>query len=308
VKLAARRGYRKLPTVLALCGVLAAMLTLVAFSVPLYRLFCAATGYNGTTQRVALDDGVVSGRVITVRFDSSVAPGLPWRFAPLQRSVKVHLGEEKLVFFTASNLGSEPIVGHATFNVTPVKVGLYFDKIQCFCFSDERLEPGKTVTMPVDFFVDPALAKDPEGNDVDTITLSYTFFRSDKAGDVEDLARFDPDAPPNPVRGAALFAERCAACHALDVAKLGPPLGNVFGRAAGTAPGYPYSSALGRLGLNWTVANLDRWLADPQALAPGNRMPIKVLEPSTRRDIVAYLEHLRAEPGGHLASVAAPAR
>lgn len=271
------------------------MLTLVGFSVPLYRLFCAATGYNGTTQRVADDAGMVSPRVVTVQFSTSIAPELPWRFEPVKRSVQVHLGEEKLVYFSATNLGDTPIIGHATFNVTPAKVGLYFDKIQCFCFSDERLAPGKTVLMPVDFFVDPALDKDPNAKDVGTITLSYTFFRADKPDDIQNLSRFDPNAPPDPIRGARLFADRCSGCHALDHAKIGPPLGAVFDRAAGSVAGYPYSAALKKVKLTWTVANLDHWLADPEALVPGNKMPIKVLEPNTRRDIVAYLEHLRAD-------------
>lgn len=290
-----RRAKHKWRTVVALGGILAAMVTLVAFSVPLYRLFCAATGYNGTTQRVAADAAGLSKRVVTVRFSTSVAPDLPWRFVPMQTAVTVRLGEEKLVYFAATNIGTTPIVGHATFNVTPAKIGLYFDKIQCFCFSDERLDPGKTAVMPVDFFIDPALDKDPEARDVDTITLSYTFFRADKPDDVQDLSRFDPSAPPDPARGARRFAERCAGCHALDRVKIGPPLATVFDRAAGSAPGYAYSPALAHAHLTWTVANLDRWLADPENLVPGNKMPIKVIEPNTRRDIVAYLEHLRAD-------------
>jgi cytochrome c oxidase assembly protein subunit 11 len=293
--MAARPRHRHIRTVILLACVLAAMLTLVGFSVPLYRLFCAATGYNGTTQRVADDAGKISPRVVTVQFVTSVAPGLPWRFVPVQHSVRVHLGEEKLVYFSATNLSDKPIIGHATFNVTPAKIGLYFDKVQCFCFSDERLAPGKTAIMPVDFFVDPALAKDREANNVDTITLSYTFFRADKPDDIKNLSRFDPNAPPDPVRGAKLFADRCSGCHALDHVKIGPPLGNVFDRVAGSVAGYPYSPALKQSKLTWTVANLDHWLADPQALVPGNKMPIKVLEPNTRRDIVAYLEHLRAD-------------
>jgi cytochrome c oxidase assembly protein subunit 11 len=286
---------RKWRTVAALGVILAAMVTLVGFSVPLYRLFCAATGYNGTTQRVVADAGKVSKRVVTVRFSTSVEPNLPWRFVPMQNAVKVHLGEEKLVYFSATNVGTTPIVGHATFNVTPDKVGLYFDKIQCFCFSDERLDPGKTAIMPVDFFVDPALDKDPEARDVDTITLSYTFFRAEKPDDIRNLTRFDPNAPPDPTRGARLFAERCSGCHALDRAKIGPPLRTVFDRAAGSVAGYPYSPVLAHAHLTWTAANLDRWLADPQKLVPGNKMPIKILEANTRRDIVAYLEHLRAD-------------
>ena len=295
-------------TVIVLGGVVAAMLTLVAFSVPLYRLFCAATGYNGTTQRVAEDAGAISKRSVTVQFSTSIAPNLPWRFVPMQRAVQVHLGEERLVYFSATNTGDKPIIGHATFNVTPAKAGLYFDKIQCFCFSDEELAPGKTAIMPVDFFVDPALDKDPNAKDVSTITLSYTFFRADKPDDIRRLSRFDPNAPPDPVRGARLFADRCSGCHAADRVKIGPPLGTVFDRVAGSAPGYPYSAALKGTHLTWTIANLDRWLADPQAVAPGNKMPIKVLEPNTRRDIIAYLEHLRADQTAAAGAVAPATR
>src|SRR5487761_326557 len=302
-----RQGH-KIRTAILLACVLAAMLTLVGFSVPLYRLFCAATGYSGTTQRVADDKGKGSPRVVTGQFSTSVAPDLPWRFKPVQRSVQVHLGEEKLVYFSATNMSDQPIIGHATFNVTPDKIGLYFDKIQCFCFSDERLAPGKTVVMPVDFFVDPALDKDPNAKDVGTITLSYTFFRANKPDDIRRLSRFDPNAPPDPVRGARLFAARCSGCRAVDRVKIGPPLGTGFDRVAGSAPGYLYSAALKSTRLTWTIANLDRWLADPQAVAPGNKMPIKVLEPNTRRDIIAYLEHLRADQTAAAGAVAPATR
>lgn len=306
--MATPRQRRKYRTVILLACVLTAMLTLVGFSVPLYRLFCVATGYNGTTQRVADDAGNISRRVVTVQFTTSVAPNLPWRFVPVQRSVQVHLGEEKLVYFSATNLSDKPIIGHATFNVTPAKVGLYFDKIQCFCFSDEKLAPGKTAIMPVDFFVDPALDKNLEAKNVNTITLSYTFFRAAKPDDVQNLARFDPNAPSDPVRGARLFADRCSGCHALDRTKIGPPLGKVFDRVAGSVAGYPYSLALKQSKLDWTVANLDRWLADPQALVPDSKMPIKVLEPNARRDIVAYLEHLRADRTATAGTAGAPVR
>lgn len=132
------------------------MLGLVAYSPTLYRMFCAATGFGGTTQRVDANSGIVSNRTITVRFDSNVAPDLPWQFEPAQREVSVRLGEQKLVFFTAKNLSDKAIVGHAAFNVTPETTGIYFNKIQCFCFDDERLEANEKVDMPVVFFVDPA--------------------------------------------------------------------------------------------------------------------------------------------------------
>jgi cytochrome c oxidase assembly protein Cox11 len=129
----------------ALVVVIGIMASLVSYSPTLYRVFCAATGFGGTTQRAEGDNGAVSDRVITVRFDTNIASGLPWRFEPVQREVKVHLGEEKLIFFSAENLTDQPIVGHATFNVTPEKTGLYFKKIQCFCFDDERLDAHQKV-------------------------------------------------------------------------------------------------------------------------------------------------------------------
>ncbi|HZB90167.1 MAG TPA: cytochrome c oxidase assembly protein [Stellaceae bacterium] len=281
---------KNLTIVAGLVGILAAMTTLVAFSVPLYRLFCAATGYEGTTQRAAEDTATPTKRIVTVRFDTQVADQLPWRFEPVQRQVTVHLGEEKLVFFRAQNLSDHAIIGHATFNVTPSKAGLYFNKIQCFCFTDERLEPGTSVDMPVDFFVDPAMAKDPNARDVDTITLSYTFFPSASPSDVEDLSRFDPNAPPDAGRGAQLFADRCAACHALDRNRIGPMLGNVVGRKAASVAGYPYSPALSRSHIDWTAATLDQWLSGPRRMVPGAKMPVRVLEANSRRDLIAYLE------------------
>lgn len=289
---------RNLGVVLGLGGILVVMFTLVAFSVPLYRLFCAATGYGGTTQRVLGDTAALSQRLVTVRFNTTVAPGLAWRFEPLQSAVKVRLGEEKLVYFRARNLTDKPIVGHATFNVTPDKVGLYFNKIQCFCFTEERLDGGASVDMPVDFYVDPALADDPNAQDVDTITLSYTFFQSADPAGAQEMSRFDPARAADPQRGAADFAERCSGCHALAANKVGPLLGGVVGRAVGTAPGFAYSDALRQARLDWTPETLDRWLADPRAFLPGTKMPIRVLDPNTRRDIIDYLAHEsgRADP------------
>ncbi|MBC7908554.1 MAG: cytochrome c oxidase assembly protein [Rhodospirillaceae bacterium] len=163
--------------VLASLTALAAMIGLVALSVPLYQMFCRVTGFGGTTRTATAAPGAVAGRPITVRFDSSVAKDLPWRFQPAQRQIKAHLGEQVLATYTATNTGSEPIIGTATFNVTPDKAGRYFNKIECFCFTEQRLEPGQTVDMPVTFFVDPAIADDPYANEVTTITLSYTFFK-----------------------------------------------------------------------------------------------------------------------------------
>jgi len=168
---------------------IAFMVGVVAYSPTLYRLFCAATGFGGTTQRALAGTDTVSDRTVTVQFDSNVAPDLPWRFEPAQREVSVRLGEQKLVFFTAENLSDKAIVGHATFNVTPDTAGIYFNKIQCFCFDDERLEAHEKVDMPVVFFVDPALAGNAETAGIHTITLSYTFFRSTNSDKAKDLSR-----------------------------------------------------------------------------------------------------------------------
>ncbi len=300
-----RRRMRKWATVAALGAVLAAMVTLVSFSVPLYRLFCAATGFGGATQRATAATDAISNRVVTVRFTTDVAPDLPWRFRPEQSEVKVRLGDEKLVFFAAENLTDKPLVGHATFNVTPTKVGIYFKKIQCFCFSEERLDPHDKVDMPVDFFVDPKLASDPETREVDTITLSYTFFRSADPQGAKDLSRFVASARPDPQRGAAQFAERCAACHALDRNKTGPMLGDVVGRRAGSVPGYGYSPALREAHLTWSADALNRWLAGPQRFLPGARMPVSVADPTIRRDIIAYLAAQDRHAGAAGAAAAA---
>jgi len=287
MKLTRRRNLKVVVPAVAVIGI---MLGVVGYSPTLYRLFCAATGYGGTTQRVDSDMGTVSGRVITVQFDSNVAPGLPWRFEPVQREVKVRLGEQQLVSFTAENLTDQAIVGHATFNVTPQTTGIYFNKIQCFCFDEERLNAHQKVDMPVVFFVDPALASDPETRDVDTITLSYTFFRSVNPENAKDLSRFIASAEPDPVRGEQLFGERCAVCHALGANKTGPMLGGVFERKAGSAAGYKYSPALSSADLDWSAENLDRWLSDPRKFIVGARMPVRVLDEASRRDIIAYLD------------------
>ncbi len=146
-------------------------------SVPLYRLFCQVTGYGGTTQVAAAAPGagVSQARRITVRFDATVSPSLPWRFEPTARAVEVAVGEERLAYFRATNLSDRSATGMATFNVTPHKAGLYFKKIACFCFDRQVLEPGESVEMPVSFYVDPEIAGDQNLDEVKTITLSYTF-------------------------------------------------------------------------------------------------------------------------------------
>jgi cytochrome c oxidase assembly protein Cox11/cytochrome c2 len=281
---------KNLHVVMPCLATIAVMIGLVSYSPTLYRLFCAATGYGGTTQRALAGSEETSDKTVSVLFDSNVAPGLPWRFEPEQREVTVHLGEQKLVFFKAENLSDKAIVGHATFNVSPGTTGIYFNKIQCFCFDDEKLDAHEKVDMPVVFFVDPAMASDPETVGVDTITLSYTFFRSPAPDKPKDLSRFLAISSPDPDRGRALFVERCAACHAADVNKAGPMLANVVGRKVGSAPGYNYSLALRNANLTWSADSLDQWLTDPHKFISGAKMPIRVLDASTRRDIIAYLK------------------
>ncbi len=177
-------------TVIGFLAVLAVMVGVTSYSVTLYRLFCQFTGAGGTTQRVQANATRQSGRVVSVFFDTTVAPSLPWRFEPAQRSVTVHLGQDAMAFFDATNESDRDIVGHAAFNVTPEKVGAYFKKIQCFCFNEERLRAGEHARMPVTFFVDPQMATDPNTADVHEITLSYTFFQSKRPRDGVDLSRF----------------------------------------------------------------------------------------------------------------------
>ena len=149
-------------------------------SVPLYRMFCAATGLNGTTQRGLAAPGAVNQQV-RIDFDTNVAPGMPWKFVPENPSDTVDIGARDMAFFSATNSSDHPITGTATFNVTPAQAGKYFTKIQCFCFTQQTLKAGETARMPVIFFVDPKILKDPDASDIKTITLSYTFYPVDSA-------------------------------------------------------------------------------------------------------------------------------
>ena len=171
-------GHGRRNTVLCLLAAVAVMSGLVAASVPLYRLFCAATGYGGTTERASAAPADIAKTVVTVRFNTEIDSGLAWEFRPLVDAVQVHPGEQKQVFFRAKNLSNQGITGRAVYNVTPTKVGIYFDKLQCFCFNAQYLAPGESKDMGVVFFVDPDLLKDPDTNDVRTITLSYSMFKA----------------------------------------------------------------------------------------------------------------------------------
>lgn len=169
---------RNTRTALIFAAVAAAMLALGFASVPLYRLFCQVTGFGGTTQRATeaqADNVLVSGNTMTVRFDANVERGFPWEFRPTQVKDTVTVGARDMAIFTAKNLSDQPITGTATFNVEPAYVGKYFNKIQCFCFTEQTLQPGQEVRMPVLYYIDPAILDDENAIDVESITLSYTF-------------------------------------------------------------------------------------------------------------------------------------
>lgn len=163
-------------------AIVAGMLGMAYASVPLYRLLCQVTGWGGTTQMVAVNPNTEIGtREVTVRFNTGTARNMPWAFKPDIRSTRVRVGQDGIISFMAENLSKTAITGTAVYNVTPLKAGKYFFKTECFCFGEQVLNPGEKQHMPVTFFIDPALADDPDMRDVDTITLSYTFFRKDSA-------------------------------------------------------------------------------------------------------------------------------
>jgi len=166
---------RNAKTALLMALIVAAMVGLAFASAPLYRMFCEYTGFDGTPQRAERAPGAVAGQV-GVRFDANVHPGLPWRFEPEQTTVRVKPGAKTQIFYRAQNLSAKTLTGQAVFNVSPDQVGKYFKKIQCFCFTEQTLKAGEGKDMPVIFFVDPAIKKDPDTKNVDEITLSYTFY------------------------------------------------------------------------------------------------------------------------------------
>ena len=161
-----------------LAGVMLGMVGLSFAAVPLYRLFCQATGFGGTPIVGGPSAPGATGRTITVRFNADTNPGLPWRFIASQNQLTVGLGEDQLAFYDARNRASQPVTGVSTYNVTPEKAGQYFHKTACFCFDEQTLAPGQEMQFPLSFWIDPAIATDPDTRDVTTITLSYTFFRS----------------------------------------------------------------------------------------------------------------------------------
>jgi cytochrome c oxidase assembly protein subunit 11 len=162
----------------SLAAAVGGMLTLAYAASPLYDMFCRATGFGGTPQVAQEGERPVLSRTVNVRFDSNVDANLPWRFTPLEREVKVKLGEERLVHYRVTNLSQRPIVGTSAYNVTPETAGAWFNKLQCFCFTEQLLLPGQSMDMPVVFFVDPEMDKDRRYDNVRTVTLSYTFFEA----------------------------------------------------------------------------------------------------------------------------------
>lgn len=167
------------------------MLGLGYASVPLYRIFCQVTGFGGTTRRVDEAQAAMvrdSGRTISIRFDANVERGMPWQFRPLQLTDTVSIGARDMALFWAKNDSEQTVTGTASFNVEPEQAAKYFNKIQCFCFTEQTLKPGEEVRMPVLYYVDPAILDDPDNRDVEQITLSYTFHVT-STGDAKALDR-----------------------------------------------------------------------------------------------------------------------
>ena len=171
------------------------MIGMAYAAVPLYAIFCQMTGYGGTTQRVEQYSDRVLDRTITVRFDANTS-GLPWDFKPVARETTIRIGETAEAHYSATNSFSMPTAGRATFNVTPEMAGSYFNKVECFCFTDTTLKPGETLDMPVVFYVDPDIVDVPELKNIKTITLSYTFFPI-------DIGKNKPLAAAPPRQGGA---------------------------------------------------------------------------------------------------------
>lgn len=156
------------------------MLGMAYAAVPLYQLFCQVTGYGGTTQRAIAPSEHTVEQTITMRFDANVARKLAWDFKAVEKTLTVQLGENRIAHYTATNTSDKPLRGTATFNVTPESAGVFFNKIECFCFTEQLLQPGETVDMPVTFFVDPEIANDKDAKKISQITLSYTFYPMDE--------------------------------------------------------------------------------------------------------------------------------
>ena len=181
-------------TVLQLVGVVLVMGALAWAAIPAYNWFCRVTGYGGETNVADAGSDVILDQTVKIRFDASKERGMPWEFKPLQQEIELRIGETGLAFYEAYNPTDRPIAGQASYNVAPYSAGSYFSKIACFCFSEQILQPGERVEMPVTFFVDPEIVDDPEAKYVHTITLSYTFYEIDLP---EGYAALDQKADTN---------------------------------------------------------------------------------------------------------------
>jgi cytochrome c oxidase assembly protein subunit 11 len=188
------------------CAVIVVAMVGAAYAaVPLYRLFCQVTGFDGTPRVALAPSSQVLDKMLAIRFDANVAPGLPWRFEPVHNTLRVKIGENTLAFYRATNLSDRPVSGTATFNVLPEQAAVFFNKLQCFCFTEQLLQPGETVEMPVSFFIDPQITADKDARAVTDITLSYTFYPvAPKPGLAAQPASAPPAAPtPVPRAGRA---------------------------------------------------------------------------------------------------------
>ncbi|WEX78251.1 cytochrome c oxidase assembly protein [Sinorhizobium numidicum] len=184
----AQRKERSNGVIVGACvAFVAGMVGMAYAAVPLYDMFCRVTGYNGTTQRVEQASDVILDEKVKVTFDANTASGLPWEFRPVQRDIDVRIGETVQVMYRAKNLSSKPATGQATFNVTPMAAGAYFNKVQCFCFTETTLDPGEEMEMPVVFFVDPEIVKSVETKGIKTLTLSYTFYPREPSKPVAEV-------------------------------------------------------------------------------------------------------------------------
>ena len=178
-----------------LVGVVVLMTAASFAAVPAYNWFCKVTGFGGVPQTAAEASDVVADRDITIKFDANTNGDMPWEFRPVAKSVTLKIGENGLAFYEAHNPTDEPVAGQASFNVYPYSAGYYFTKVECFCFTEQVLQPGETVQMPVSFYVDPEILEDAEAKDIKSITLSYTFYRIELP---QEHAEAFP-AKPNPV-------------------------------------------------------------------------------------------------------------
>ncbi|MCA3554877.1 cytochrome c oxidase assembly protein [Aestuariivirga sp.] len=191
------KQHRNIRVVAMSAATVAAMIGLTYASVPLYRLFCQVTGYGGTVQRAQAAPEQAIDKAVSVRFDANTSGKLDWAFHPLQTTLRVRLGEQNMAYYEAANHSGRAVTGSAVFNVSPPQAGAYFNKIQCFCFTEQTLQPGEKIEMPVTFFVDPDMLKDPDAAGIDEITLSYTFYPVDKTKAVTEAKTEAPASVAN---------------------------------------------------------------------------------------------------------------